>query len=56
MQYVDPFHMVAWATEAFDIVHTQAWNAARGRAKDNQLIHEHTTGISKQLKSTRMAL
>jgi len=26
----DPFHVVAWATEALDEVRRQAWNAARG--------------------------
>jgi len=52
----DPFHVVAWATEALDIVRTQAWNAAKGRAKDTQLTRERTTGISQQLKNSRMAL
>jgi transposase len=26
----DPFHVVAWATEALDVVRRQAWNDARG--------------------------
>lgn len=26
----DPFHVVAWATEALDLVRRQAWNEARG--------------------------
>jgi transposase len=56
IQCADPFHVVAWATEALDVVRTQAWNAAKGRAKDTQLTRERTTGISKQLKNTRMAL
>jgi transposase len=29
----DPFHVVAWATEALDAVRRQEWNNAQGRRR-----------------------
>jgi transposase len=45
----DPFHVVAWATEALDQVRRDAWNAARGGTGG-------TTEASKALKKARWAL
>lgn len=43
----DPFHVVAWATEALDAVRRDVWNAARR--------HGETT-LAKDLKGARFAL
>jgi transposase len=45
----DPFHVVAWATEALDAVRRDAWNAARGGTGG-------VTEQSKALKKARWAL
>jgi transposase len=45
----DPFHVVAWATEALDQVRRDAWNAARGGSGG-------ITQESKALKKARWAL
>jgi transposase len=45
----DPFHVVAWATEALDQVRRDAWNAARGGKGQS-------TQESKALKKARWAL
>jgi transposase len=45
----DPFHVVAWATEALDQVRRDAWNAARGGKGG-------LTDESKALKKARWAL
>jgi len=45
----DPFHVVAWATEALDQVRRDAWNAARGGKG-------RSTEESKALKKARWAL
>lgn len=45
----DAFHIVAWATDALDVVRRQAWNAARGGKGK-------TTEASKALKRARYAL
>jgi transposase len=45
----DPFHVVAWATEALDEVRREAWNAARG-GKGGRTVE------SKALKNARWAL
>jgi transposase len=45
----DPFHVVAWATEALDAVRRDAWNAARGGKGG-------VTEQSKALKKARWAL
>lgn len=44
---LDPFHVVAWATDALDEVRRQVWNTAR-RAGD--------TAAAKELKGARFAL
>ena len=33
MRCADPFHVVAWATDALDEVRRQAWNDARAQAR-----------------------
>src|SRR5258708_34681959 len=45
----DPFHVVAWATDALDQVRRDAWNTARGGTG-------RATGESKALKRARWAL
>lgn len=50
----DPFHIVAWATEALDAVRRQTWNDARKllpRRRD-----ERSVGLPRQLKFARWAL
>jgi transposase len=44
---LDPFHVVAWATEALDQVRRQIWNAARRRGHYD---------IARELKGARFAL
>lgn len=44
---LDPFHVVAWATDALDEVRRQVWNAARRRGQ---------TTLAQDLKGTRFAL
>jgi transposase len=44
---MDPFHVVAWATEALDTVRREVWNAARRSGE---------TGLAKDLKGARFAL
>lgn len=50
----DPFHVVAWATDALDELRRAAWNEARGA------VHQRTagraTGDAKRLKGARYAL
>lgn len=46
---LDPFHLIAWATDALDQVRRQVWNTARG-SKGRR------TGVSKMLKGARWAL
>jgi transposase len=36
VQAMDPFHVIAWATEALDEVRRQAWNQARGGRPQRQ--------------------
>jgi transposase len=56
VQCADPFHVVAWATDALDIVRAQAWNAAKGRSHDTVLTRQRSSGDAKRLKNTRMTL
>lgn len=49
----DPFHVVAWASEALDKVRRQAWNQACGRGAGRRGV---ATGDAKKLKNTRWAL
>jgi transposase len=44
---LDPFHVVAWATDALDQVRRQVWNTARRRGQ---------TTLAQDLKGTRFAL
>jgi transposase len=46
---LDPFHLIAWATDALDLVRRQVWNTARGGPGGR-------TGTSKMLKGARWAL
>lgn len=49
----DPFHVVAWAGEALDLLRRQVWNQATGRGAGRR----HTaTGEAKALKNARWAL
>jgi transposase len=53
----DPFHVVAWATEALDEVRREAWNAAAGRARGTDRRRgEGATGVARALKRSRYAL
>lgn len=53
----DPFHVVAWATEALDEVRRQAWNAAAGRMRGQARRRgEGATGAARALKRSRYAL
>jgi transposase len=49
----DPFHVVAWASQALDLVRRQVWNQAAGRGAGRR----HTaTGDARKLKNARWAL
>jgi transposase len=50
----DPFHVVAWATEALDEVRRQAWNTARGAVHRRRA--GRAGGDAKRLKHARYAL
>lgn len=50
----DPFHVVAWATEALDEVRRQAWNRARGAITARRA--GRATGEARALKHARYAL
>jgi len=50
----DPFHVVAWATDALDQERRRAWNEARGAV--NQRKAGRATGDAKRLKHARYAL
>jgi transposase len=53
----DPFHVVAWATEALDEVRREAWNAAAGRVRGKDRRRgEGATGAARALKRSRYAL
>ena len=57
----DPFHVVAWATEALDEERRAAWNNAAGRIRGlprHQRVHAraYSTGAAKDLKQARYAL
>lgn len=49
----DPFHVVAWATEALDLVRRQAWNQAAGRGTGRR---NTARGDARTLKNARWAL
>jgi len=50
----DPFHIVAWATDALDEVRRQAWNEARGAVTQRRA--GRASGPARQLKGARYAL
>ena len=50
----DPFHVVAWATDALDEVRRQAWNTARGAVTRRRA--GRATGDARALKHARYAL
>ena len=50
----DPFHVVAWATDALDEVRRQAWNTARGAVTQRRA--DRATGTARALKHARYAL
>lgn len=54
----DPFHVVAWATDALDEVRRQAWNEARrsGQTHQNGRGRRDAAGSAKALKGARYAL
>ena len=57
----DPFHVVAWATEALDEERRAAWNNAAGRVRGlprHQRVHAraYSSGAAKDLKHARYAL
>lgn len=56
VQCADPFHVIAWATDALDQVRREAWNTAKGRAINTQLTRQRSHGDSRALKNTRLAL
>lgn len=56
VQCADPFHVIAWATDALDQVRREAWNTAAGRAADTVRTRHKTTGTAKTYKDIRYAL
>lgn len=50
----DPFHVVAWATDALDQVRRQAWNEARGAV--GRRTAPRVSGMARDLKHARYAL
>jgi transposase len=52
----DPFHVVAWATDALDQVRRDAWNQAAGRAEDTARTRRNSTGRARDYKAVRYAL
>jgi transposase len=54
----DPFHVVAWATDALDLERRRAWNHASGRRHTNPTLGGHVmaTGHAKAFKWSRYAL
>ena len=54
----DPFHVVAWATEALDVERRRAWNQASGRRRTDPVTGRAAmaVGDAKALKRSRYAL
>jgi transposase len=50
----DPFHVVAWATEALDQVRRQVWNRLRKPTGGRR--HTNATGPGREIKNARWAL
>jgi transposase len=58
VQCADPFHVVAWATEALDVVRRHAWNAAAGRHRTDTATGrpQAASGEAATIKRARYAL
>lgn len=58
VQCADPFHIVAWATDALDEVRRQAWNDARraGQTRRKGRGRREAAGDARRLKHARYAL
>lgn len=58
VQCADPFHVVAWATDALDVVRREAWNAAAGRRRIETTTGRPgvATGEARSVKRARYAL
>jgi transposase len=54
----DPFHIVAWATDALDVERRRAWNAAAGRNHTDPRTGRHgvASGDARTIKRARYAL
>lgn len=52
----DPFHVVAWATDALDQERRAAWNAATGRRRSTRRGQRGSTGQARALKHARWCL
>jgi len=55
----DPFHVVAWATEALDVERRRAWNEAAGRRRVDMASRsrwQRSSGQAAQFKKARYAL
>jgi len=58
-QCADPFHVVAWATDALDLVRRQAWRDARNAGQTRRRAPRRaleSTGDARRLQHTRYAL
>ena len=56
IQCADPFHVIAWATDALDQVRRDAWNTAQGRVRDTRRARHKSTGPAKAYMQIRYAL
>jgi transposase len=58
VQCADPFHIVAWATDALDVVRRQAWNQAAGRRRTDAATGraQEADGAARAIKRARYAL
>jgi len=58
LRCADPFHVVAWATDALDVVRREAWNAASGRRHVDAVTGrpQAATGMARSIKRARYAL
>ena len=56
LRCADPFHIVAWATEALDAERRRAWNDAAGRHRRKGSWTNKAVGPSRALKQARWAL
>ena len=54
----DPFHVVAWATEALDVERRRTWNQAKGRRRKDPSTGAYTysTGDARRIAHSRYAL